>query len=68
MRGGISASALPPGGIAGYRTRVLETYRQSSFTCVVAVSPATEFVDSATTYFSCAPRSPTRDPLMSQPL
>ena len=37
------------GGGAGNRTRVREASNQPSFTYVVAVSPATEFVDSATT-------------------
>jgi len=37
------------GGGAGNRTRVREASDRPSFTCVVAVSPATEFADSAAT-------------------
>jgi hypothetical protein len=37
-------------GGAGNRTQVREALNQPSFTCVDAVSPATEFVDSAKTY------------------
>ncbi len=39
-------------GGAGNRTRVREASTASSFTCVVAVSPATESTDSAVTYSS----------------
>lgn len=38
------------GGGAGNRTRVREALNGPSFTCVVAVSPATELADSAATY------------------
>ena len=38
------------GGGGGNRTRVREASTASSFTCVVAVSPATESTDSAVTY------------------
>jgi len=40
------------GGGGGNRTRVREAFNDTSFTCVVAVSPATGFADSAATYSS----------------
>jgi len=40
------------GGGAGNRTLVREASNATSFTCVVAVSPATELADSAATYLS----------------
>jgi len=39
-------------GGAGNRTRVREGSPRPSFTCVVTVSPVTEFADSAATYLS----------------
>ena len=47
----VTSEARSSGG-AGNRTRVREASRSPSFTCVVAVSPATGFPDSAETYLS----------------
>lgn len=68
VRGGVLHHSRRPGGLAENRTRVRELSAQSSFTCVDAVSPATESMDSATAYFPCDPRSPTRNFSVSQPL
>ena len=50
--GGLFKAPRKSSGGAGNRTRVREGSPRPSFTCVVAASPTTEFVDSATTYLS----------------
>jgi len=63
----VSFEQLFHGGDAGNRTRIRQTLKRLSFTCVADASPPAEFADSAATYFPCDPRSPTRDFSVNQP-
>lgn len=61
------AQAVGRGGGAGNRTLVREASIATSFTCVVAVSPATGFADSAATYLSQSQPRYREHPRATQP-